>query len=252
MKKLIMTFAACLVMGTAAMAQGGEGQPGQQMDKSEMIQKRTERFAKKYGLDEAQSQKLLELNTEYADKISPMGFGGPGKGRGQRGPQGQRRPQGQGGPGQGGPEAGGQPQNPCASGQCTCECCKQKAEDALCDTTCCKPQPQMAPPQDAPQQGEGQMAPPQGDQRPQMGPGQELTEEQKAEMEAKQKEMKANIEAYEKALKEILTDEQYAKYEADRQKRQQRGGRQGGDQGGPSPEGPQGGQQDGEAMPISE
>lgn len=48
----------------------------------------------------------------------------------------------------------------------------------------------------------------------------ELTDEQKAEMEAKREEMKANMEAYEASLKEIMTDEQYSKYESDKQQRQ--------------------------------
>ena len=50
-----------------------------------MIQERTDRMAEKYGLDEAQKAKLLELNTEYSGKMGPgrKGPGGPG-GRGPR------------------------------------------------------------------------------------------------------------------------------------------------------------------------
>ncbi len=52
----------------------------------------------------------------------------------------------------------------------------------------------------------------------------ELTDEQKAEMQKRMQEQKTNQEAYDKALKEILTDEQYTSYENDRKQMQQRRG----------------------------
>jgi hypothetical protein len=47
-----------------------------------------------------------------------------------------------------------------------------------------------------------------------MGDNQRPSKEQ---MESRMKEVKANMEAYEKGLKSIMTDEQYTKYEQDKQ-----------------------------------
>lgn len=52
------------------------------------------------------------------------------------------------------------------------------------------------------------------------------------EMEARMKEMRANQEAYQGELKKIMTEEQFAKYQEDSQRRPQFGGGQGGRQGG--------------------
>lgn len=97
MKKIVLAIAAALMMSFNAMAQDADNaQQGQrkQMDRTEMIQHRTDATVKKYGLNEEQAAKLLELNTKYADKLRPRMMGGP---RGQRGAgfQGQRpqRPQ---------------------------------------------------------------------------------------------------------------------------------------------------------------
>lgn len=65
MKKIILGLMAAMTIGTTAMAQS------QVADRSEMIQKRTESVAKKYGLSDEQKQKLLELNTKYADIMGP-------------------------------------------------------------------------------------------------------------------------------------------------------------------------------------
>jgi Spy/CpxP family protein refolding chaperone len=84
MKKVIIAFAALLTMSTVAMAQEGfQGEnKGKKFDRTEMIQKRTDRMVKEFGLNETQAKKLLELNTEYAGKM-----GGPRMGRGgNRGP----------------------------------------------------------------------------------------------------------------------------------------------------------------------
>ncbi len=84
-------------------------------------------------------------------------------------------------------------------------------------------------------------------QRPEgQGAPQELTEEQRQEMDAARKaqmeEMKTAREAYEEQIKGILTEEQFAAYQKDQQNRKGgkggRGGRRG--PGGPG-EGPQGG-----------
>lgn len=65
MKKIILGLMAAMTIGATAMAQS------QVADRSEMIQKRTESVAKKYGLSDEQKQKLLELNTKYADIMGP-------------------------------------------------------------------------------------------------------------------------------------------------------------------------------------
>ncbi len=77
MKKIILGLMAAMTIGATAMAQS------QVADRSEMIQKRTESVAKKYGLSDEQKQKLLELNTKYADIMGPSmrmrgnrGYGG--------------------------------------------------------------------------------------------------------------------------------------------------------------------------------
>ena len=92
MKTTILAIAAALMMSATAMAQDNQaqGQRPRQMDRTEMIKARTDYMVKEYGLNDEQAQKLLALNTEYAEKMPMM--------RGQRG-QGQRQ-QGQAGQGQ--------------------------------------------------------------------------------------------------------------------------------------------------------
>lgn len=88
MKKTIIIAAAALTVCIGANAQDDSKQKKEQRqrpDEAAMIQERTDRMAEKYGLDEAQKAKLLELNTEYSGKMGPgrKGPGGPG-GRGPR------------------------------------------------------------------------------------------------------------------------------------------------------------------------
>ena len=70
MKKLILTIVALITM-TSVQAQNNNNSRGErrQFDQTEMLKKRTDETAKKYGLNEEQTAKLLELNTKYADKI---------------------------------------------------------------------------------------------------------------------------------------------------------------------------------------
>lgn len=152
MKRTMMALAVALLVGTTAMAQD-DSKKEKKFDKTEMIQKMTERTVKQYGLDDDQAAKLLKLNTEYAGKMGPMD--GPGRGPG--------------GPGRG-PRGGNNDSN--SSSQ----------------------------------------------ERP------ELTDEQKAEIETRMKEMKANQEAYQKELQSIMTADQFKNYQADQQKRKNRGG----------------------------
>ncbi len=69
---------AAIAMSTVVMAQ--ETQERKRMTKEEAIKMRTEQMVKTYGLDEAQSAKLLELNTAFADKMPARGM----RPRGQR------------------------------------------------------------------------------------------------------------------------------------------------------------------------
>lgn len=95
MKRFIMAVVAAMVMGSAVMAQSNNGNGAKKaMDKTEMTKKRTEGIAKRYGLDEQQTKKLLELNTKYADSLR-VGMGARGnRGMAQVGRQGGGRPQG--------------------------------------------------------------------------------------------------------------------------------------------------------------
>ncbi len=115
MRKMMIVSAMALMLSTAAMAQQTDQQNGPRFDRTEMIQNRTKAMAEKYGLNEEQQNKLLELNKEYPMAMPMMGPrpgrqgmgmrpGGPrGNGNGQMGERPQR-PQGQ--MGQGGPGRG--------------------------------------------------------------------------------------------------------------------------------------------------
>ncbi len=90
MKKLMLTLAAVMLIGTAAMAQD-DNKKEKKLDKTEMVKKHTERMATKYKLDEKQAKKLLDLNTKYADKLN-MGPGmGQGMGPGRNGVRPERK-----------------------------------------------------------------------------------------------------------------------------------------------------------------
>ena len=78
MKKTILGLMATFMIGATAMAQS------QATDNTERIQKRTEYVAKKYGLDDSQAKKLLELNTKYADVMVPRMAPKGGRAMGQR------------------------------------------------------------------------------------------------------------------------------------------------------------------------
>lgn len=71
MKKIVLTLAAAMMLSVAAFAQDDNNreQRRPRMDKNEMIQKRTERTAKQYGLNEKQTKKLQALNEKYSDTM---------------------------------------------------------------------------------------------------------------------------------------------------------------------------------------
>lgn len=64
-----MAVAAAMMIGSAAMAQNNDSTKVKRTDKAEMVKKRTEMLSRQYGLNEEQTQKLLELNTKYADSL---------------------------------------------------------------------------------------------------------------------------------------------------------------------------------------
>ncbi len=86
-----MTLAAALLISSAAFSQESEqqGQRPRKFDKSEMVKHRTDEIVKKYSLNEEQAGKLLDLNTQYADKLGMgprrghhhHGMGRPPKGK---------------------------------------------------------------------------------------------------------------------------------------------------------------------------
>lgn len=88
--KTIWALAAAVMLSTAAMAQDenqGKKHERRQMDPTAMAEKRTEAVAKKYGLNDNQQAKLLELNKKYADQMGPR-RGGQGRMDGKRGNRG--------------------------------------------------------------------------------------------------------------------------------------------------------------------
>ena len=83
MKKLVLTMIAMVTMSLSAMAQD-TAQVRRQFNPEQMAKMRTDAVVKKYGLNEEQAKKLLDLNTRFAGKIRPMGpMGGQRRG-GQR------------------------------------------------------------------------------------------------------------------------------------------------------------------------
>ena len=77
MKKLIMTMAAVVLMSASATAQD-EKQCNckcheKKVDKTEMVKRRTDKMVKRYELNDKQAKQLLDLNTQYADKMRPQG-----------------------------------------------------------------------------------------------------------------------------------------------------------------------------------
>jgi len=175
MRKTIYALALLFTLGSlnvAAQEEQGQKKERKKFDRTEMIKSRTERMATRYGLNDKQKEKLLELNTEYADKMRPMGR-----------PPRMRPPQG--------------------------------GNDG-----------QMA----SPQEGEGNQKPPQmeGDDVPMMPPanGEQPSEEDmkkmKEQMDKAKEQMDKDREAYNKKLKKIMTDDQYAKFEQDQKNREQR------------------------------
>lgn len=72
-----MVVATALMLSSVAMAQDKTANRHKGFDKTEMIQRRTEKMVKQYGLSKDQAAQLLALNMEYANN-TPMrnGFRG--------------------------------------------------------------------------------------------------------------------------------------------------------------------------------
>jgi hypothetical protein len=77
MKRMIMAFAAAMMMGSATMAQTNDSTKAGKPDRSEIIRKRTEAVALRYGLNDEQKAKLLDLNTRFDGRMR-MGMAGRG------------------------------------------------------------------------------------------------------------------------------------------------------------------------------
>lgn len=72
MKRFLITLIAIVAMTTTSFAQNdNDKQDRPKFDPTEMLKKRTEATAKRYGLDEAQTAKLQELNSKYARSMMP-------------------------------------------------------------------------------------------------------------------------------------------------------------------------------------
>lgn len=83
MKKLVLTMIAMVTMSLSAMAQD-TAQVRRQFNPEQMAKMRTDAVVKKYGLNDDQAKKLLDLNTRFAGKIRPMGSMGGQRRGGQR------------------------------------------------------------------------------------------------------------------------------------------------------------------------
>lgn len=66
-----------------AIAQPADAPRHGRPNKTEMVKRHTDMMVQRYGLDDVQAQKLLALNTQYADVIGPKG--GPGMRHGRHG-----------------------------------------------------------------------------------------------------------------------------------------------------------------------
>ena len=93
MKKFLLIAMMAGICALSVNAQENEKQQRPKFDRTEMIQKRTEAFAKQYGLDAKQQEELLKLNQENPMAMMFMG-GRPGGPRGGFG-MGPRRQGGQ-------------------------------------------------------------------------------------------------------------------------------------------------------------
>ena len=82
MKKMILALVALMTITSVQAQDDNNSSRGERrrFDRTEMMKRRTDETVKKYGLNEEQAAKLLELNNKYADKMVPA-MGGARDGR---------------------------------------------------------------------------------------------------------------------------------------------------------------------------
>lgn len=200
MRQMILALALMLTAGAAAQTQNTDDQQAKrQQMQAQMVQKRTEAMAKKYGLNEEQTAKLLELN----QTIMPMRHNG-GAFAGQR-MQRQKDMQAR------GPRAARQTMG-CAGDSC----CRA---DSLCPMA----KERKAGAQRGAQRGDGKrFAMNRGKLRGgNMAAAGDSIQRQRRGQFGGQAQRMAD---YDKQLQEIMTKEQYEAYKADMQKRMQKFG----------------------------
>lgn len=94
MRTILLAAMMALAIHCTAQQTDGQADRRRNFDPKEMTQRRTDEAVKRYGLDEAQAKKLLELNQKY-DTLLMRPMGGPGRGPrpgGDRGPRPESRP----------------------------------------------------------------------------------------------------------------------------------------------------------------
>ena len=72
MKKIVLTMIAAMAMSFSAMAQEQQNDQRREFNSEEMAKTRTDEAVKKYGLNEEQAAKLLDLNKRFSQKMRPM------------------------------------------------------------------------------------------------------------------------------------------------------------------------------------
>ncbi len=78
MKKTLVALAMMTMISAGAAAQTNDRQGRRNIDRTELVKKRTDAAVKKYGLNEEQAKKLLELNTKYDGMAGPRFAPRPG------------------------------------------------------------------------------------------------------------------------------------------------------------------------------
>lgn len=250
MKNILLTLTIALAGLTAAQAQDQQGrrQPGQRPDSAQMAQQRTDRMADRYNLDNDQKARLLDLNKKYTGLMMPM-RGGAQPGRGMRpGQPGQQAQPGQ-PDGRTGASAQAQPRGQKQKGNKDKRDALREYEDDLEDILTDEQwqtyrRERMQPSQVTSRlqltkkqakkvaklnkKYEGKL--PDENARPEGQPGQPGGQRPPRMSEEQRQQMEAQRQAYEKELQAILTEEQWQRYQSDRQQRgpRQRGPQPGG------------------------
>lgn len=182
MKRMILAIAAAMMISATTMAQENNDSVNRRprMDMTEMVKQRTDETVQRYGLNEEQAAKLLELNTKYAGQMRPGRGMRRGGGRGMA-PDGAREHRGM------APDSAREHRGMAPDGA-------REHRDMASDSAREHRQPNG---------NMGRMAGRQRGQGPMQG----------------RDEWRKSMEEYDNELKAILTEEQYAAYKADMEKR---------------------------------